>query len=123
MDRAGFARWLGEYERAWRAPGTAALTALFTPDVRYLPSPWTEPVEGLRALGLFWEAERDGPAEAFTADVEVVAVDGDTGVARVEVRYARGPVWRDLWVVHFAADGRARGFEEWPFAPDQPDGH
>jgi hypothetical protein len=31
--------------------------------------------------------------------------------------------WRDLWVLRFDADGRCTAFEEWPFVPDQPDGH
>jgi hypothetical protein len=49
----------------------------------------------------------------------IVAVDGDTAVARIEVWYG-DPVraeYRDLWVMRFAADGRCRAFEEWPFAP------
>ena len=41
---------------------------------------------------------------------------------RVEVVYAHER-WRDLWVLRFDDDGRCRAFEEWPFAPDQPDGH
>jgi hypothetical protein len=52
---------------------------------------------------------------------EPVAVDGDTAVVRVEVRYGE-PVtqrWRDLWILSFAPDGRCRHFEEWPIAPGQ----
>ena len=51
------------------------------------------------------------------------AVDGDVGIARIEVDYAKGERWRDLWVVTLDADGRCTRFEEWPFAPDTPDGH
>ena len=50
---------------------------------------------------------------------EVVAVEGDTGVARVEVCYG-DPVsqrYRDLWVVRFNAAGRCVTSEEWPFWP------
>ncbi len=53
---------------------------------------------------------------------EIVAVERDTGVARILVRYGE-PVtqeYLDLWVVRFAADGRCSSFEEWPFWPDQP---
>ena len=56
---------------------------------------------------------------------EVLAVDGDTAVVRVAVDYG-DPVtsrWLDLWVVRFDGDGRCQAFEEWPFAPGQPDGH
>jgi hypothetical protein len=52
---------------------------------------------------------------------EVVALEGSTAVVRVEVRYGRpgGGEYRDLWIVDFAADGRCREFEEWPFWPGQ----
>jgi len=28
-----------------------------------------------------------------------------------------------MWVLRFTQDGRCASFEEWPFAPDKPDGH
>jgi ketosteroid isomerase-like protein len=115
-------RWIDDYVRAWRTPGTEGLVDVFTPDVRYLPSPWAEPIVGLDALALFWDSERDGPDEQFTITYEVVAVDGALGVVRVAVDYRRSR-WRDLWVVRFADDGRCREFEEWPFRPGQDDGH
>ncbi|HLI74116.1 MAG TPA: nuclear transport factor 2 family protein [Acidimicrobiales bacterium] len=117
-------RWLALYENAWRTPGTVALAELFTPTVTYLASPWSEPVRGLDELALMWEAERaDG--EEFTMSSEVLAVDADTAVVRVDVDYERPEpsLWRNLWVVRFAAGGRCAAFEEWPFAPGQYDGH
>ncbi len=87
-------------------------------------SPWRDPVEGLAAIGELWESERNGPDERFDLTSEVVALDGDTAVVRVEIHYLTGDHrWRDLWVLVFAPDGRCQSFEEWPFAPDQPDGH
>lgn len=123
VDRAMVDRWVARYEDAWRSEGTDRLAELFTDDVTYLASPWREPIHGLVALGGFWEAERDGPDEVFTMSPAVVAVDGMTAVVRVEVDYERGHPWRDLWVLRFAEDGRLAAFEEWPFAPDTPDGH
>ncbi len=125
MDRGDVQRWVAGYERLWRRPGTDRLAELFTTDVSYLPSPWAPPVEGVDALGRFWEAERDGPGEAFTMVSEVVAVDAGVAVVRVTVEYGSPVVsaWRDLWVLGFAADGRCSTFEEWPFSPDRPDGH
>lgn len=125
MDRAAVGWWVGEYERAWRTPGTDALPALFTPDVSYLPSPWAAPLEGLGALARFWEAERKGPDEEFVMSSEVVAVEGASAVVRVFVDYGEPghSRWRDLWVLRFADDGRCSVFEEWPFSPGQPDGH
>jgi uncharacterized protein (TIGR02246 family) len=125
MERAQVEAWVAGYERAWRSAGTEALADLFTADATYLPSPWAAAVRGRSDLAAFWDDERDGPEEAFTMVHEVLAVDGDTATVRVAVDYL-GPDrsrWRDLWVLRFDADGRCRAFEEWPFAPDQPDGH
>jgi uncharacterized protein (TIGR02246 family) len=126
VDRAAVAQWVAAYEDAWRTAGTDRLADLFTADVAYVPSPWRPPVTGLDALRRFWDEERDGPEEPFTFSSEVVAVDGTTSVVRVAVEYL-GPGdtsrWKDLWVLRFADDGRCTAFEEWPFAPDQPDGH
>lgn len=123
MDHVAVRAWIDRYEQAWRTAGTHTLAQLFTDDVEYSPSPWADPVRGRTALGEFWEAERDGPAERFSMTVEIVAVEGATGVARVEVEYGSGDRWRDLWVVRFDEDGRCAAFGEWPFAPDQRNGH
>jgi SnoaL-like protein len=116
------AGWVAAYERAWRAPGTGALAEIFTGDATYRQGPYDEPVTGLPAIARMWEAERDGPDEVFRMTSDVIAVDGDTAVVRVEVSYGE-PVWqeyRDLWVLRFASDGRCSWFEEWPFWPEQP---
>ena len=111
--------WVEGYERAWRTAGTDGLGDLFTDDAEYLGSPYDVPVVGLAAIGEMWDEDRNGPDEVFTMTAEVVACQGDTGVARVQVRYGDPLVqeYLDLWVVSFAADGRARRFEEWPFWP------
>jgi hypothetical protein len=69
-----------------------------------------------------WEAEREGPDEVFTLESRILAMDGDTAVARARVLYG-SPVrqeYTDLWVIEFDADGRCRSFEEWPFWPGKP---
>jgi ketosteroid isomerase-like protein len=113
------AEWIAAYERAWRTAGTATLGQLFTEDATYQPGPYDDPVAGLPAIRRMWEAEREGPDEVFRMASEVVAVDGATAVARLQVWYG-DPVsqeWSDLWVLRFAADGRCAAFEEWPIAP------
>ncbi len=113
--------WIAGYEQAWRTPGTGQLEKLFAPDATYRMSPYEEPAVGLAEIAELWERERQGSDEEFEMTHELVALDGDTGVIRVEVRYSRPePLeYRDLWIVHFAADGRCRDFEEWPFWPGQ----
>ncbi|MGI5212344.1 YybH family protein [Plantactinospora sp. CA-290183] len=122
MDRARVTEWIDGYERAWRTAGTEPLATLFTPDASYLQGPYREPVTGLAEIARMWDAEREGPAEAFGMTSEIVAVDGDVAVARIEVEYG-APThqrYRDLWIMRFAPDGRCAAFEEWPFAPPPP---
>jgi SnoaL-like domain len=122
VTRADLARWMQSYERAWRTAGTAALEQLFTAQATYRDAPFADPLVGLEAIAAFWEAERDGPDEPFTLQWAPVAVEGDVGVARVEVAYGDPAVgvYRDLWIVTLEADGRCAAFEEWPFFPAQP---
>ncbi|MDG4795980.1 nuclear transport factor 2 family protein [Micromonospora sp. WMMD1082] len=122
MDRKQVTGWIAAYEHAWRTPETEVLGTIFTAQASYLQGPYREPVVGLPAIARMWEDERDGPGEVFQMTSEVVAVEGDTAVARVEVRYG-DPVdqeYRDLWIMRFAEDGRCRSFEEWPFWPTEP---
>jgi ketosteroid isomerase-like protein len=122
IDRARVEDWIARYERAWRSAGTGPLRELFSEDASYRMTPYEEPFAGLDRIGEMWEAERKGPGEVFAMTSEIVAVDGDTAVVRVEVEYGE-PVdreYRDLWLIRFAGDGRAAAFEEWPFWPGQP---
>ncbi len=116
-----FADWIAAYEAAWRTEGTAPLEQLFTEDATYQAAPFAEPLEGVEAIARFWENEREGPDEVFTLTSEIVATEGDTAVARLEVVYAYPPqhTYRDLWIITLSSDGRCRHFEEWPFHPDQ----
>lgn len=58
------AEWVARYKRSWRSPGTDALREAFTETVSYSPSPWAQPIEGLDALGRFWDASRSGPGSS-----------------------------------------------------------
>jgi uncharacterized protein (TIGR02246 family) len=122
LGRAEIAAWVAAYENAWRTAGTEPLADLFTPDATYSAAPFEELHRGLGEIAPFWEAEREGPDEAFTMEWEIVTVDGDTGVVRVDVVY--GPptnnVYRDLWIVRLDDTGRCFHFEEWPFWPGRP---
>jgi ketosteroid isomerase-like protein len=121
LSRESVDAWVAAYERVWRTAGTAGLRDLFAEDATYRMSPYEESAVGVAAIAALWERERQGPDEEFEMRHEVVASEGETAVIRVEVRYG-GPrdfQYRDLWIVRFAADGRCREFEEWPFWPGQ----
>ena len=121
MERARFSTWIDAYERAWRTPETDWLSYLFTPDATYSMAPFEEPHRGLDAIAKLWEREREGPDEVFRMESELIAVEGDVGVSRIEVWYDE-PVrrhYRDLWIIRLAPDGRCAAFEEWPFWPGQ----
>jgi hypothetical protein len=123
VERARLSTWIDAYERAWRTPGTDWLAYLFTPDAIYSMGPFEETQHGLDAISELWERERESPAEVFRMESEIVAMEGDTGVVRVEVWYG-DPVkehFRDLWIVRLDEHGLCTAFEEWPFRP--PDGN
>ncbi len=120
--REQVASWIDGYERAWRTAGTSGLVELFTEDSSYRAAPYREPYVGLDAIAAMWEREREGPDEQFEMTHDIVAVDGETAVVRVEVRYAAPSAaeYRDLWVIRLDPAGRCTAFEEWPFWPGQP---
>ena len=133
MDRAQLTDWIGRYERAWRSPGTDGLAELFTEDASYSTAPYENPHRGLAAIREMWEAERIGPDEDFEMSSEVVAAEGDTGVARVVVHYLTAKEkegrrhrqrreYRDLWIVRLDESGLCSHFEEWPFWPPDQEG-
>ena len=119
MERGELERWLSAYERAWRTPGTDSLANVFTEGATYKNAPYEAPYRGRDAIAEMWKRERTSPDEMFELTTEIVAVEDDTGVAKVEVRYG-DPVeieYRDLWIVRLDDDGRCVEFEEWPFWP------
>jgi hypothetical protein len=121
MDRADLGKWLAAYEAAWRTPGTEPLQELFSEMATYQAAPFEPPLRGRPAIAQFWEAERAGPEEVFKLRTEIVAVEGDTGVVRVEVIYGEPATrrYRDLWIVTVDEAGSCTAFEEWPFFPGQ----
>jgi hypothetical protein len=123
VERAVFERWIQAYERAWRTPGTEPLAGLFAEEASYRTAPFEKPFAGLGAIAEFWDGERESPDEEFEMTWELVAVEADTAVARIEVAYADPPQqYRDLWVIRLGQDGLCQEFEEWPFWPPDSDG-
>jgi SnoaL-like domain len=119
VDREDVVQWVADYERAWRTGDVSAVPRLFTENVSYRRSPYAEPDIGHEGILSFW---LDDEGRTFSVQAEPVAVEGYDAVVRLTVRY-REPVdqeYRDLWVLHFAPDGRVEDFEEWAYWPGKP---
>ena len=118
MDRNGFEQWLRRYVDAWRLNDAAAIGDLFSADARYAYDPFEEAVRGRVAIVASWLADADVPG-SWEADYEVLAIDGDTGVAHGRTRYLtddRTAVDREfanVFVIRFDDEGRCREFTEW----------
>ncbi len=125
MNHAQVLAWVDEYVKVWRSPGTSQLASIFAENISYRASPWKDPINGLTNLGQFWEQGRTGPDEPFELQREIIAVENNTAIVRIQVNYANDtpPRWRDLWVITFNDQGLCATFEEWPFAEGQFDGH
>jgi len=122
MTRDEVMRWVAGYELAWQDEDLDGVERLFTVDARYRPSPYDEPKVGHDAIKAFWQ---DDEGTTFSMTTELVAVEDDSAVVRVKVRYGdeSGTVsqeYLDLWVLHFADDGRVDDFEEWAYWPGKP---
>lgn len=119
LGPAALERWIAEYERAWRTDGTGPLRELFASAASYSTGPYETPQVGLDAIAEMWDGERSGPDEIFEMRSEIVAIQGDTGVLRVEIRYGppKDQEYRNIWIVRLNKDGRCTHFEEWSFWP------
>lgn len=118
MDHAGFQSWLDRYVDAWRLLDPVAIGDLFSSHVRYAFDPWGEAVVGRAAVVQAWLENPDVPG-SWQADYEVLALEGDTGVAHGRMRYLtddRSGVDREfanVFVIRFDGEGRCREFTEW----------
>ena len=119
MDRTRLTDWIAAYEHLWRTAGTDRLGELFAAYATYSAGPFEPTHRGLEEIAALWDGEREGPDEPFRMTSAIVAVEGDTGVARVEVWYEGPPPrhYKDLWIVQVDDSGRCVQFEEWPFWP------
>ena len=86
MDHASFKDWLDRYVDAWRLNDPLAIGDLFSPEVRYAYDPFEEAVVGRPAIVASWLTDPDEDG-SWTADYEVLAIDGDTYVAHGRTQY------------------------------------
>ena len=107
------ARWVEGYARAWASNDPEDIRVLFTDDAVYNERPYAQPQVGLDAIVADWLDRRDEPGD-YEFSSEVLAADGDVGVVQGTTRYLTDDSeYANLWVIRFAADGRAREFTDW----------
>jgi uncharacterized protein (TIGR02246 family) len=115
MDRAGFEGWLRRYFQAWMSNDPDDVAALFTEDALYWVGPFKEPWVGRDQIVERWTTGRQ---EDVRTAFDVVAVEGDTGVAHWNVSARteddrRRMEWDGILTIAFALDGRCREHREW----------
>jgi ketosteroid isomerase-like protein len=115
MDRAPFEDWLRRYFEAWVTNDPGDVAALFAEDALYWVGPFREPWVGREQIVARWTA---GTQEDVRTAFDVVAVEGNTGVAHWNVSARIGDdggrkEWDGVLVIEFGLDGRCREHREW----------
>ncbi len=105
------------YERAWASNEPDDITALFSDDAQYLTAPFLEPRVGNAAIVHGWLEDRDEPGD-YDFRWSVAGIDGELAFVEGETVYrptadSAERRYSNLWVIRFAADGRASSFTEW----------
>ena len=105
-----------------RAPSCSRTFSPRTPPTR--PAPTRNRTSASTRSRRCGRRSGSAPRRSSRCSSEIVAIEGDTGVVRVEVRYGppKNQEYRDLWIVRLDAEGRCTHFEEWPFWPPGTEG-
>jgi hypothetical protein len=117
VTREQLTRWLDDYFEAWRSNEAAEVEALFAPDAVYSYGPFREPARGRDQIVANWVA--DGPPLTVEHRYEILAVEGNTGIAHWNVRqkayYFHEPTLEldGILVLRFDEQGRCVEHLEW----------
>ena len=118
IERQLVTQWLQDYVSAWKSYEPDAIRALFSEDVVYRYSPYSEPVRGREAVAADWLENRDAPG-SYAAEYRLIALDGDTAVSNGRTFYyqADGKTverqYDNIFVMHFDESGLCADFCEW----------
>ena len=119
IDTTQIDEWLAGYRHAWTTNDREDIARLFTDDIRYYTAPYRDPLGGLDEVAAYWLGEKESGIP-WTFEYDVLAREGGLYVVRAVTRYpegtsdADGPeVFRNLWLVTLADDGRASEFVEY----------
>jgi uncharacterized protein (TIGR02246 family) len=122
VERERFERWLDGYFAAWISNEADDVAALFAEDAVYSVGPFSDAWTGRDEIVARWTS---GAQEDVEYAYEILAVDGDTGIAhwnvkaRSEGQTARSE-WDGILLITFAPDGRCREHGEWLVRRDLP---
>ena len=122
-DSTTVSTWIDGYRRAWDSNAPDDIRALFTEDAEYLTAPFGDARVGHDAIVAGWIKDQDQPGD-YTFTWNPVGLDGDTAFVEGDTLYSDGRRYANLWVIRFAADGRATSFTEWYMRhPDEANPH
>ena len=110
--------WLAGYVQAWKTYDKDTIGALFSEDVVYYYTPFSEPVRGRAAVVVAW-LEQPDEAGTYDAHYEPVLIEGDHAVTNGRSRYFEQDgktlkmEWDNVFFLQFDADGRCKEYREW----------
>ena len=122
MDRAGFSGWLERYFDAWRSNDPAEVEALFAEGAVYSYGPFRGSASGCEEIVGTWV--RGGVQPGLETWFEVLAVDGERGVANWRVSFDAAAGTRvmldGIVVCDFDEGGRCTLHREWYERHEEP---
>jgi hypothetical protein len=111
--------WMDGYVAAWTESDPEAIATLFTEDAIYDPQTSAGEWDGIDEIIERWLEIDDHPENWEFQWLPVVETE-ETAVVVGTTRYFDPPMsYRNLFVIHFAEDGRCRDFTEWYIEEDQ----
>jgi ketosteroid isomerase-like protein len=110
--------WLGHYIDVWKSGDDSRIAELFSDDAVYYADPFAAALHGIAEIAELWGISGD-PPDAFEAHYEPLTISGDLAIATGFSRYfdASGSrierEYGNIFVLHFAPDGRCNEYREW----------
>jgi hypothetical protein len=116
LDHEALDAWLNAYFAAWRSNQSDDVMALFAPNSAYYYGPFRERAVGRERIVENWIS--NGPPTSVEHSHEVLAVEGNLGVAHWWVRETRRPgdvplELDGILVLRFDDSGRCLEHREW----------
>lgn len=112
--------WVEKYKTAWASNEADDIRSLFTIDATYSRTPNDAgAARGHDEIVAWWTSVKDEPGE-YAFEYWVVAENDEVAVVQNVTDYSASgrPVYDNLWVIRWGADGLAEDFTEWAIARD-----